>query len=1276
MPHNNPHPHQQLLGARLPAWASVLARVHWQALGDSLLPAQGLPGEQADWFANAHPQQRETLLASQARLDTARYRLARELKGLKQITEFAEPLLADRLKRDHRFEAPLRTSELIWLHHRFTHQVYVTTHERYSLLEAALHNFADDVSFSTDSALALQGDTTVHEVTVSGRTTLGDSDTEVEIVLESQRLEIKPLALSPADFAATCRDLNLGRQYQDHLDSQFASSKVRPAAIALYKASLRASADLAHLRHRISGAAVDAIGQLLDGRSTYQCQQLELFGVVLHEAMLIDAGDAGLLLYLPAHEASMRSFSDIDALHAQLCEDLAAPLSRNPFCAYLPKAQQTAFLDRARQNLSIASTSGYDQAWTLPAGADLHLKRIAITAPIFEFLFDDHLDRLKAETQLLAIPTEEADERARKRRQAEWERLGMTALMAASFVIPAAGVAMLAVTACQLLDETYEGYQAWSIGDRHEALGHLKTVGLNLAIIAGLGAAGAVASRLSSTPLMESLTPVELADGSQRLYKPDLSVYASPFELPEGLEANARGQFIVQGRHFIRFDGQLFEQRLDPGLQRWRIVHPEKPDAYQPLLEDNGDGAWRAEHEQPQTWDKQQLVRRLGPAFATADDSDLALAMDITGIDAAALRQVHLQGLPTPPLLEDTMVRMSISRQVMGNLAGRPAQEVRQAIQIRYAHTVTDTESMRLVQRYPSLSSPLARRLLGMLKNSERSQWQMRDTLPTRIVQAIQTVLLELPLARGLEGLHMPILAEEHTERLLFASLTRLREWPATLGVSLRAGSPSGLLLRECGLPLAPRITRLIKSASGYEADLGERPAPGPVSIDLLETLVRGLPGDLREAVAGKGVQDLRERLQTQISQMRGALTERLHAPEMAGWRSRGRLLGGLDPSPQQPAELLRTSFETRLQRLFPLSTQADAQRMLQEWRRNLRNPEIEIARLEARRRELRADLQLWAQDSPARQVAMQRIIATQRGNSIITLADGTVQHGLDLSHLALDDESLATLALPDDFRHVTELDLSGNPRVSQLPAEFHERFPALERLHLGGCGFTTLPQLARPEALAWLDIDRNPLTWNTNLQATLDRYVNLRVLDMSHCPLTQAPSLSLHSNIRTLYMDNCLLPTLPVGLQNLIDPLLLDFSHNPLVALPPGVALPGQVARTLRLESELLSPVVRDQITAYYEATGIDLLIPEVDYDELLVDADDVMYAVWSRLPLTFRRDLRNLLESDRYLDGLPHSRAETWRRLVRADQDIYYRRRMLAQPAVYLLDRPIEQI
>jgi hypothetical protein len=306
------------------------------------------------------------------------------------------------------------------------------------------------------------------------------------------------------------------------------------------------------------------------------------------------------------------------------------------------------------------------------------------------------------------------------------------------------GTLLLAVIACQLLDEVYEGYEAWHIGDRQLALRHLEAVGLNLALIGGLHVAGKVLPKLFNSPLMESLDQVRVADGSRRLWRPELAPYRSPMALPETLQANVSGQFEHGGRYFIRIDGHLYEQRLDPQLKRWRIVHPERNDAYQPLLEHNGEGAWHAEHEQPQDWGLVDLIRRLGPEFTGFTDDELRRA---TGMrpERRRLRQVHLRSRPAPPLLADTLARLRAEQQALARMA-QDATLAHAPLFEDYYNPTSPADPLvdQLLIAHPRLTRPLAGRLVARLAASERSTGQ----LPAWLDNAARQVASALPLTQ------------------------------------------------------------------------------------------------------------------------------------------------------------------------------------------------------------------------------------------------------------------------------------------------------------------------------------------------------------------------------------------------------------------------------------------------------------------------------------------------------------------------------------------------
>lgn len=1274
MPANNPH--QTVLEAQLPQWARQATPEQWATLPRT----QVAPWQAQDWFANSPPDLRQAVHASSTRLLHAQAALAHSLKGLKQITEFAEPLLQGRLAQ-HGIHA-LRSAELLRVE-RTWHwggMRYLYRHQRHDLLQAALQNFADDEVFTAESAIALSGNIQVTEVEVQGSVTLGMQVPVAHFPLKSERYRVERLPLPAATFATLCRELDLGGAYQHHLEQHFAQPTTRALAIKVQKGRLRLAADLAYLRHLIDGSTRDQVEQLLQGGEV-KCWQLTLFGITLHEVMLIDAGHAGLALYLPGHDPALRQCSNLEAVHDALATLLLEADARQTFSAYISQDQRAHFLDLLQQNLDATGNSALDRTWQRAAHADLRPTRLAITAEPFGHYQDLHLARLKHEASLLAVPTAAADASARAKRLEAWESLGLDALNIAGFFIPGVGTLMLAVTACQLLGEAFEGYEAWQEGDRHLALRHLEAVGLNLALIGGFAVAAKVVPKLFNSPLMESLQQVRGRDGRYRLWNEDLTPYRSARVLPEYLQPNPLGQYLYEGRHFIRMDGHLFEQRFDNDLQQWRVVHPDTPDAWQPPLAHNGQGAWRGQHEHPEQWPFAQLARRLGEAYRTFTPEQLAQAGQLCGIDAAQLRRVHLEGLPTPPLLLDALQRMAAQAEVKV-LAGKAPTGLFERLYNGNAAITPPTQ--KLLDTYPRLSPALARRLLAPLDEAELLAWQQRSQLPVRVRQALEQVHSELPLVRALEGLLQPARASSASERLLFSALDAMPGWPEEVRLELRGASPEGVRLDQVGSDRATTLCRVIKTADGYEADLGERPAPARRDHDLCRAVEQALPAAQRQAL-GLLTDDgstLRQRVLAWADQHRAALAQRLWGHRALLRRPKGTLYGGrpLAPHPQQPR--LAGSLAGAYRRLYPDATDQEFENWLGNDEDNpylddLRSPTQRLRDLQQRLDSLRRDLREWARPDPQRahqrHRAIRPILNAWQRLSTVALEGGGRLHSLDLSGLELDNQALASLPLPNDFSHVEHLSLSYNRSLSQLPGGFCQRFPNLRRLLLTDCRFDTLPRLGNPAQLSWLDMEGNRIIWDAQAQQTLDSCFGLVVLDLSGNPLVQAPDLRGLAYLKTLFLNNCTLSELPRGLELVSEPIILDIGDNQLLQLPEGFNVPRPVADALRLESEWLGAPVLAQIEAYNAMLQVDLLVNAGDYLEFFEQTGPAEAALWQRLPLQYRRDLRPLLEREPFLSHPQHARTEFWRRLSVLDADADLRQQWLTHPPYDLFNLPI---
>ncbi|MGE8370831.1 MAG: dermonecrotic toxin domain-containing protein [Pseudomonas putida] len=1275
MPANNPH--RSLLEAQLPHWARQATPKQWAALQQS----QASPWHEQDWFANAAPDLRQAVCASQARLVRSQAAVARSLRGLKQITEFAEPLLQNFLA-ERGFNAPVQYSRLLRVERtwHWNGLRYLYSHRSDNLLQAALQNFADDEAFTSQSAIALSSNIQVTRIQVQGSAVIGMQAPVAHFPLTSERFQVEPLPLAPATFATYCRELDLGGAYQAHLEQHFAQPTVREQAITVQKARLRLASDLAYLRHHINGNTHDQVQQLLQGGNV-DCWQLALFGINLQEAMLIDAGRAGLALYLPGHDPALRQCNDLEAVHDALATLLLQPDARQAFTGYIMQDERAHFLDLLQQNLDASGNTANDRPWQRAAQADLRPTRQAITAEPFGYFQDLHLTRLKHEASLLAVPTALADASARARRLAEWESLGWDVLNVAGFFIPGVGALMLGVTACQLLGEVYEGYEAWEEGDRHLALRHLEAVGLNMALIGGFVVAGHAVPKLFNSPLMENLHEVPVNNGGYRLWNQDLAPYRSRMELPESLQPNAQGQYLHEGRQFIRMDGHLYQQHFDNMLQQWRIVHPHTRDAWQPPLEHNGQGAWRAQHEQPSQWPFAQLARRLGEPFAAFTPLQLERAGRICGIDAARLRQVHLQGQPSPPLLLDTLQRMAAKAQVQ---AMGPHTTPHLFDQLYNGSTPIAPATQQLLAAYPRLSPALARRLLTTMDTADTLAWQAHGRLPTALGQQIEQVHSEWPLVRALEDVLQPASGNADAEHLLFSALDAMPEWPAELRLELRAGSPQGPRLEHVGSEQATTVRRVLKSTEGYEADLGERPASAQRDPDLCRALEQALPRLQREAlgIVQRDGNVLREWVLAWADEHRPVLAQRLWGVRAVRRKPQGWLRGGRPLAPL-PAPAGQTgSLAAAYRRVFPDATDAEFADWLGDEQEDhnpydIRSASERLRDLQQRLDALRRDLQQWATPDPSsphqRHRAIRPLINAWRRLSWLPYGRSGRLFSLDLSSLDLRNEDLASLALPDDFTHIEHVSLSNNRLLSQLPAEFYERFPSLKRLLLIRCRFQRLPRVANPQQLRWLDLDRNRITWDGQAQRTLNQFSQLAALDLSGNPLIQAPDLRWLGELRTVFLSGCALTELPRGLDLVSEPLVLDLTSNQFQQLPAAFNVPRPVAETLSLESKWLGPAALAQIEAYNTAHGVDLLVCELDYQGFFDNAGPAEAALWQRLPLQFRRDLRPLLDREPFLSHPNQARREFWRRLSMIDADPVLRQAWLTHPPSNLFNLPL---
>lgn len=301
----------------------------------------------------------------------------------------------------------------------------------------------------------------------------------------------------------------------------------------------------------------------------------------------------------------------------------------------------------------------------------------AANTDLWAYLYEQNRDKVFADARSHAVPTARVDAKAREAKLAHLLEVGLLGLNVVSMFIPVLGEVMMVVMAGQLLYETFEGAIEWSEGDRRAAKAHLVDVAENLAqiaLMAGVGAAAARFRAAKAEPVIEKLRPVTLPNGQTRLWQPDLRGYQSTVVLSAEARPNALGQHVHDGKTYIRQDAKVYEKVYDEVIRQWRINHPNDAQAYQPILESNGQGAWRHTLECPLEWDRRTLLRRMGHVTEGLSDAELLKAADISGVNDNALRKMHMDNAAPPPELTDAIRLLKADAnvlQVVEQLQGR-----------------------------------------------------------------------------------------------------------------------------------------------------------------------------------------------------------------------------------------------------------------------------------------------------------------------------------------------------------------------------------------------------------------------------------------------------------------------------------------------------------------------------------------------------------------------------------------------------------------------------
>ena len=676
--------HQRLIERTLPDWLVQAPEAARQTLRQ-IKPAPAhwppeLPHAQRTALNQAHVAHWKSHHATRQHLDT-----------LTDIEAFATSLLREALIRQYAIDPALDLkATFINLYIPLTTPLLniptgAVKNWRTSMLGAALHNFE-----------AFEGEPGAHT---------GDSGFISKPTPSGQFHVLHGLTrqLPVPGFIQLCRQLDIGRQYKAHLDNALGLTDRRKAlalktAVRDYaKNALAACAHRAEAHGQITPSQQASLNDLGEVRGWTRAGPAPLYphsmtllgktltGVLIFSAhRVLPSANSEIIAYVPDDPLNpLKRYASMADFVAQLALQLRAPLYQQYFCRFIDHQHVGEFfadLKRALFHITADPPSLPEgQGW--PEDYPLDIRTRVIEHPVLEYtlsdipqdfdeyLFEEKRRKLLADAPLIAVSTDAEDQKTRHDRQARLKKVGEWALNALEMVgaifVPGLGELMLLQMAYQILDDTYEGIKDWTEGKTLEAWDHLFNVVSSLTQAGALAIGGKIAGD-ALTPFIARLKPVTLPTGESRLWEPDLAPYAHTAPLPEHVPVNDSGLQLHEEAQFLTLDDRTYRVEQEARTQRLRIKHPSRTRAYSPRLRHNGTGAWSAETEQPLYWDDVTLFQRLSPTAARlpADQASRLLALTDTGPDL--LRRLHVDALPTPPLLADSISRFVIEGEIQG----------------------------------------------------------------------------------------------------------------------------------------------------------------------------------------------------------------------------------------------------------------------------------------------------------------------------------------------------------------------------------------------------------------------------------------------------------------------------------------------------------------------------------------------------------------------------------------------------------------------------------
>ncbi|CAK16285.1 NEL-type E3 ubiquitin ligase domain-containing protein [Pseudomonas entomophila] len=1036
--------------------------------------------------------------------------------------------------------------------------------------------------------------------------------------------------VDPDDVARRCRTLDLGKQYQT-LIGQVLTPANRTLLAQHKRDAFALMCELALCREQISVEQYMALSQLASAKADQPGQQcfasageLRMLGCIVENALKIQlrdgAGeDKGVILYVPDDgQNSLRYFQSSERMALALVSELGNADIRRDFRERIRLRDRAAFSKLLDMRLS-------DDA------PDLALEAGSPGQDIFTTLANSQIGRFQDDGKLLLVSSADADQRAANERLEAWTEFGLSVLGLAGLGIPIVGVALFATLVVDTLAHVYEGVVDWSEGHQHEALEHLFHVAETVAITAATAAGATVATRVfARSAFVDDLDPVKWGGGS-RLWSADLQVYESD---PGAAPLLDNGLYGEGTRRWLRVEDKYYELKQDLPGKSWRLRHASREDGFGPPVDFNGERSWRIRLERPLEWDDSTLMlNRLWPMDPPLSDKMANRILRVAGVDKDELRGVLVENRPAPVALRDTLRRYMATQRITALFSALKApnavledaqlmawckarddmraldeeaigkqllarrHELWEPLQKYLAEetllaedplealpdeaVATDELLVQLQSEFPGLPPAYAAEALQSADSVLRRVATDESRLPMAILRQVRPLLFQARLTRALEGLLLGISYSDGTGELVLGLLSRLANWPRSINLELREGSPFGRLISVMDPQGVPGKRTILVWRSGqfhlYDAQgmALEREVEAPGGLFQALIAVLGVGGKQALELSGAApAEQLREAVIALLPNTRAGVVNRL------GWRPGtprfnpgrrlpdGRVGYTLGGSLSRSAGTLDT-LRQRARALYPSLSVVEVDRMVHEWEVSTGDAIEELLSQETNFTFLDDALIAWEREPRSRSMRNRRRQFSNRLRGAWRYEGETVRsRSGDRIGRVLNTEGWRVGTLPElpaevDMGHIYELRMSGMDLLDVQP-NFLGCFDSLESLNLNNNLLTSVPaQVTQLPRLRRLELRSNRIHMNAAGTAALSRLEALETLVLDFNPLRSLDlDFSRLTRLEVLRVNRCSLRSVPAGLERCAQLIVADLRFNLISTVPNGLMATSRAFR------------------------------------------------------------------------------------------------------------------